>query len=79
MFECFHGQGEKLEVSVWGSHVSDSDLPCQVRPGPDPDPAIFLPCFSMKRAKDGSSKHSLMSSKDEVHQAQQGTCIRLNK
>ena len=79
MLKCFHSQGKKLEVSVWGSRVSDNDLPCQVRPGLDPDPGTLLPCLSMKRAQDGSSKHAPMSSKDEVHEAPQGTCIPLNK
>lgn len=33
----------------------------------------------MKRVKDGSSQRAPISSKDVVHQAQQGTCIPLNK
>lgn len=79
MLKCFHGQGKKLDVGVLGSHVSDNDLPWQLRPGPEPEPGILLPCLSMKRAKDGSSEHALMSSKVGVHQVQQGTCIPLNK
>lgn len=57
--------------------VSISDLPYQVRPGPDPEPGNLLSSLSLEGEKDGIVSCILVGSKDEVHQAQQSTCIPL--